>query len=100
MAKLNIDTDMLIAEDSLIADVQFTIHNLLEQKGVSRAELARRLSVSEAYVSQLFSDVTRNLTLRTIARVFKALGETPCRAITPRAMSRLVIGVSATRSSS
>ncbi len=67
--------DMIIAEDALIADVQFAIHNLLEAKGKSRADLARALNVSEARISQLFRDNTKNLTLRTIARIFCALGE-------------------------
>jgi transcriptional regulator with XRE-family HTH domain len=67
--------DMIIAEDALIADVQFAIHNLLEAKGKSRADLARALNVSEARVSQLFRDNTKNLTLRTIARIFCVLGE-------------------------
>ena len=67
--------DMILAEEALIADTQFAIHNLLEVKGVSRAELARRLSLSEARISQIFSDDPKNLTLRTIARIFRVLNE-------------------------
>lgn len=69
------EKDMLIAEDALIADVQFVTHNLLSHKAISRSDLARRMNVSEAYVSQLFKDTTRNLTLKTVARIFCALGE-------------------------
>lgn len=69
--------DVIIAEDALIVNVQFAIHNLLEAKGMSRAELARALGVSEARVSQLFDDNPKNLTLRTIARIFYVLGEEP-----------------------
>lgn len=69
--------EMVIAEDALITDVQFAIHNLLELKGVLRAELARRMGVSESHISQLFKDNSRNLTLKTIARIFRALDEEP-----------------------
>jgi transcriptional regulator with XRE-family HTH domain len=80
--------DMLIAEDALIADVQFAIHNLLSEKGVNRAELAKRMDVSEAYVSQMFKDTTRNLTLKTVARIFCALGEEA--RITSDTLDRLI----------
>ena len=66
-----------MAEDDLITDVQFAIHNLLEEKGVSRSELARRMNISEARVSQIFRDEPSNLTLKTIARIFCALNEKP-----------------------
>jgi len=65
----------IIAEDNLIADVQFALHNLLEFKGMSRRELARKLGVSEARVSNFFHHDPRNFTLKTIARIFHALGE-------------------------
>ena len=77
MNSANVKKHMLIAEDAFIADAQFAIHNLLAAKRVSRAELARRMEVSDPYVSQLFNDDTRNLTLRTVARIFQALGEEP-----------------------
>lgn len=62
-------------EESLVADVQHDIVGLMKAKGVSRAELARRLRVSAPYVSQILGDEDANLTLRTIARVYDALGE-------------------------
>jgi transcriptional regulator with XRE-family HTH domain len=67
--------EFIEAEEALIADVQFAIHNFLEAKGVSRAELSRLLGVSDARISQIFHDTPKNLTLRTIARIFRALGE-------------------------
>ena len=63
------------AGDDLIVDVQFAIHNLLEAKEMSRADLARALDISEARVSQIFSDNPKNLTLRTVANIFHAMGE-------------------------
>lgn len=61
-------------EESVIADVQYEICRLMKEGGVSRAELARRLAVSAPYVTQLLND-DANLTLRTVARVFDALGD-------------------------
>ncbi len=71
------ENDLIFAESSLIAEVQIVLHAILESKGVSRVELARRMGKSEAYVSQMFSDCPRNFTLKTIARVCHLLGETP-----------------------
>src|SRR5258708_5708187 len=75
--------EMISAEESLIADVQVVIHNLMEDSNVSRADLARALGVSDARVSQMFSDHAPNLTLRTIARVFRVLGD-ECRFTSER----------------
>ena len=80
--------DMVIAEDTLIADVQFAIHNLLATKRISRAELARRIDVSKARISQIFKDNTRNLTLRTIAQIFHAVGEEA--RVTSPALDRII----------
>jgi transcriptional regulator with XRE-family HTH domain len=77
MTRLIDDSDAIIAEDTLIADVQFAIHNLMEAKGMSRADLARALKVSDARISQIFHDNPKNLTLRTLARIFHVLGEEP-----------------------
>ncbi|HEX8693457.1 MAG TPA: helix-turn-helix transcriptional regulator [Longimicrobium sp.] len=49
------------------------IAGLMEQAGVSRAELARMLGTSRANVTALLSGA-RNMTLRTLAEVCHALG--------------------------
>lgn len=66
----------LLAQEALILDAQIAIQRVLNEKGVSQKELADLLGVSESYVSQMLGDSARNLTLRTIARVMFALGET------------------------
>jgi transcriptional regulator with XRE-family HTH domain len=76
------------AEESFIAEAQFVLHNLLNAKGVSRKELAKRLGVSAPRVSQMFSDNARNLTLRSLARVFHVLGEEP--QITSATLAKLI----------
>lgn len=75
--------EMIGAEESFIVDVQINIQWLLNDKGMTQADLARALNVSEARVSRLFGDDARNLTLRTIARIFKVMGER-CRVTSPR----------------
>jgi len=90
MTKMISETEMVIAEDNLIADVQFAIHNLIELKKISRAELARRIGVSEARISQIFEDEPQNLTLRTIAQIFHAVGEEA--RVTSAALDRVIPG--------
>ena len=76
-ATASVDYDLLLAEETFILDAQMIVQRTLNQKGITQAELARRLGVGESYVSQMLGDSARNLTLRTVARVMTALGETP-----------------------
>jgi transcriptional regulator with XRE-family HTH domain len=60
-----------------VADAIYTfteeLHNLAEAKGLSRADLARRLEVSPAYITKVFrGDV--NFTIETMVRLVRALG--------------------------
>jgi len=61
------------AEEMLVADVQSALEQLLDETGCTRADLARRMGVSKARVTQIFSD-QQNFTLRLVARAFHALG--------------------------
>lgn len=65
------------AEEAFIADIQYDISRMLKEQAVTRSELARRLRVSPAMVSQMLGDGGSNLTSRTIARIYRALGEEP-----------------------
>ncbi|TMM50194.1 helix-turn-helix domain-containing protein [Qipengyuania marisflavi] len=64
-------------EEFFVAEAQARLQMLLEDRGVTRAELSRKLGVSRARVTQIFSDDAKNLTLRLLARSFIALGEEP-----------------------
>jgi transcriptional regulator with XRE-family HTH domain len=64
-------------EESFIADVQYEICRLMKEKDVSRAALARRLGLSAPLVTQMLGNKGSNLTLRTVAKIFAALGEKP-----------------------
>jgi transcriptional regulator with XRE-family HTH domain len=70
--RLEASTDF--AEEMLVAEIQSVLEELLEQKGYSRTDLAKRMGVTKARVTQIFSD-TQNFTVRLIARAFHALGE-------------------------
>lgn len=62
------------AVEELIADVQYAISLVMEDQKVSRAALAKNLGRSESTVSRAL-DGRANLTLKTIAKIFHALGD-------------------------
>lgn len=76
-------------EESFVAQVQHEISRIMKSKGVSRAELARRMKVSAPYVTQMLGDDDANLTLRTVARIFDALDEKA--SITPKSQVKTII---------
>ncbi len=63
----------LYAIEGLVTDTAELVAQLMEERGVSKAELARRLGKSRAWVTQLLSG-RANMTIRTIAEVTYALG--------------------------
>jgi transcriptional regulator with XRE-family HTH domain len=71
----DVDYERLVAQEALILDATEAIVSLLEEKGVSRQELAKRLGKSKSFVTQILSG-ERNMTLRTLADVGYALGHT------------------------
>ncbi len=69
------DREMRLAEEQMLYLAQTAIQRQLNRQGLKYRDLARRLEVSEARVSQLLGDDALNLTIRTVARVFHKLGE-------------------------
>jgi transcriptional regulator with XRE-family HTH domain len=65
----------VFAEEAAVVDAQSLLHQLMEAKGWSRADLARAMNVSRARVTQIFSDDCKNFTVRLLARAMSALGE-------------------------
>lgn len=65
------------AEADFVLAVQCEIQKLMNAKGLRARELSKRLKVTEARISQMFGEQAKNLTLRTVARIFHQLGETP-----------------------
>jgi len=62
-------------QECAILELTELICRIMQETGVGRAELARRLGKTKGYVTQLL-DGRANMTLRTIADVFTALGRT------------------------
>lgn len=73
----NQEHDAVFAEEAFIVDAQLFLHNLMEEKGFSRAALAKAMGVSRARISQVFSDECKNFTMRLFARAVHALDEKP-----------------------
>ncbi|HEU4583631.1 MAG TPA: helix-turn-helix domain-containing protein [Polyangiaceae bacterium] len=81
-APRNEDEALIFAEEAFRVETQTKIHELMVEKGLTKQDLAKRLKVSGARISQVFSD-RANLTLRNIARIFFAMGEVPRIETTP-----------------
>lgn len=69
-----IDVGAIEAEENLLIDAQHRIQGLINQKGFTRAQVAERAGMSKAQLSQIMGP-NANPTLKTIARIFHALGE-------------------------
>ena len=68
--------EQLLRQERLILDVTEQLAGALENSGVTRAELARRMGRTPGFVSQVLGG-GRNLTLRTIADIATALSVRP-----------------------
>lgn len=76
----DIDLDAIRTEEHFVTDTQLLLHEMMLAKGITRAELARRMGVSRARVTQIFSSECTNFTVRLLARAMHALGEAPAVA--------------------
>jgi transcriptional regulator with XRE-family HTH domain len=74
----------LLSVETLVAEASEVIAKLMAEQGISKADLARRLDKSRAWVTQLLSGRT-NVTVRTLAEVAFVLdAELKLRAQPPR----------------
>jgi len=69
------ETRRLLRQEELILEVTEALTAALDRANVTRTQLAERLGKSKGLVSQLLAG-GRNLTLRTLADVADALGQT------------------------
>lgn len=69
--------ELAAVEEGFIVDVQGLLQELMDERGMSRAGLARAMGVSRARVTQLFSDKCTNMTVRVFAQAVHALGDVP-----------------------
>ncbi|MCC5830872.1 MAG: helix-turn-helix transcriptional regulator [Phycisphaeraceae bacterium] len=63
----------LLAQEQTIVELTVEICRLMEQQGINRTELSRRLGRTKGQVSQMLGG-GRNLTLRTLSDLLLALG--------------------------
>lgn len=81
--------DRLVRQEELILDVTERLTEALQETGVTKAELARRLGRTPGFVSQVLGG-GRNLTLRTIADIAVALDLRPAFKLSPDKEIRLL----------
>ena len=62
----------LLVEEDLILDVTEAISAVMQEEGISKAQLAKRMGRTKGFITQLLSG-GRNLTLRTLAGLADAL---------------------------
>ena len=60
-------------QERLLLEAALLVRHMLKEEGVSKADLAKRIGKSKAYVTQLL-DGSVNMTLRTLSDVLNALG--------------------------
>jgi transcriptional regulator with XRE-family HTH domain len=60
-------------EEGAILDFTEALYDAMQCQGVTRAELARRLGTSQAYITRVLSG-NANFTLRTMSKLAHALG--------------------------
>src|SRR5690348_11759657 len=78
---------MKFEQEGAILDATEAICRLMNERGVNRAELARRLNTTRGHVTQLLSG-EHNLTLRKLSDIFYALGSGVTFQAIPRRMDQ------------
>lgn len=63
----------LLKQEELILEVTEALSAAIEERGLTRSEVAKRLGKTKGFVSQLLAG-GRNLTLRTVADIADAIG--------------------------
>jgi transcriptional regulator with XRE-family HTH domain len=81
--KIPYDASRTEAEENLLIDYQFLVQELMVAKGISRAQLSQKTELSVARLSQIMSSQA-NPTVKTMARILHALGETIGLSVTAR----------------
>jgi ribosome-binding protein aMBF1 (putative translation factor) len=64
--------ERLLRQETLIMDATETICEAMQEQGISRSDLARKIGKSKGFVSQVLSG-KRNMRLRTLADMATAL---------------------------
>lgn len=57
--------------EGLILDLSYNLKKIMEEKGITKKQLAQRMGVSPAYITKIFRGT--NISLKTVAKVLAAL---------------------------
>lgn len=57
--------------EGLVLDLSYALKKIMEEKGLTKKELAERMGVSPAYITKIFKG--SNISLRTVAKILSAL---------------------------
>jgi transcriptional regulator with XRE-family HTH domain len=71
-SQIALENETLYNQETLILQATELLSSIMEDNGVSKADLARKVGKSKAYISQCLSG-EQNLTLRTLADLCGAL---------------------------
>ena len=72
LAEENATHAKLAAEEALITEVTEEIWKAMDEAGMNKADLAKKMEATKGYVTQVLSG-SRNMTLRTLADIGFAL---------------------------
>lgn len=89
MREQKFDPAVIEAEENLLIDFQFLVQETMSALNISRSELAARAGFSKARVTQMLGN-DANPTIKSMARLFHALGERVCVSRTPRVNKEVV----------
>lgn len=67
------EIDVGVLEESALASAQSTIQNAINQVGISKADLARKMNCHRSFVSRMLSG-NHNLTVKTMSRALAVCG--------------------------
>ena len=70
---LGSEIDVGVLEESALAMAQSTIQNAINQVGMTKAELARKMDCHRSFVSRMLSG-NHNLTIKTMSRALAVCG--------------------------
>ena len=73
LRQLDVPIDHEILEESALAMAQSAIQNAINQAGISRADLARKMGRPRSFISLMLSG-SHNLTVKTMSRALAACG--------------------------
>ncbi len=73
IGQIGAPVDVELLEEAALAMAQSTIQNAINQAGISKADLARKMERPRSFVSLMLSG-RHNLTIRTMSRALAACG--------------------------